>query len=186
MVYQMTSFDFAVLITSTWLNQCVQYLQLTSGPKRKNEYNNFCFLRRVEVLEKMFSLAPGPALIPGLQASSSSLFSSCPTSSCSKAVCFSLYYGCRSSDQVQLVSLAFGIEDLSLVVGDVCALFHADSERFQYAFKIFASKYSSISSVQCLTFQGVLPLKKFQFKHFFASYRAVRVVVASVLASTLG
>ena len=33
----MTSFDFAVLITSTWLNQCVQYLRLTSGPKRKNE-----------------------------------------------------------------------------------------------------------------------------------------------------
>ena len=32
--------------------QCVQYLRLTSGPKRKNEYNNFCFLRRVEVLEK--------------------------------------------------------------------------------------------------------------------------------------
>ena len=57
---------------------------------------------------------------------------------------------------------------------------------FLYAFKIFTSKYSSISSVQCLTFQGVLPLKKFQFKHFFASYRAVHVVVASVLASTLG
>ena len=51
---------------------------------------------------------------------------------------------------------------------------------FLYAFKIFTSKYSSISSVQCLTFQGVLPLKKFQFKHFFASYRAVHVVVASV------
>ena len=31
--------------------------------------------------------------------------------------------------------LAFGIEDLSLVVGDVCALFHADSERFLVCFQ---------------------------------------------------
>ena len=46
--------------------QCVQYLRLTSGPKRKNEYNNFCFLHGVELVEKMLSLAPGPALIPGL------------------------------------------------------------------------------------------------------------------------
>ena len=62
----MTSFDFAVLITSTWLNQCVQYLRLTSGPKRKNEYNNFCFLRRVEVLEKNVFTGPGPCLDPGV------------------------------------------------------------------------------------------------------------------------
>ena len=31
--------------------------------------------------------------------------------------------------------LAFGIQDLSLVVGDVCALFHADSERFLVCFQ---------------------------------------------------
>ena len=127
----MTSFDFAVLITSTWLNQCVQYLRLTSGPKRKNEYNNFCFLRRVEVLEKMFSLAPGPALIPGLKSSSSSLSSSCPTSSCSEAICSSLHYCCRCSDQLRLMPLAFGIEELSLVVGDISALFHVSCKLSQ-------------------------------------------------------
>ena len=131
----MTSFDFAVLITSTWLNQCVQYLRLTSGPKRKNEYNNFCFLRRVEVLEKMFSLAPGPAMIPGLESLSSSLSSSCPTSSCSEAICSSLHYCCRCSDQLRLMPFAFRIEEFSLVVGDVRAFLHAHGERFLVCFQ---------------------------------------------------
>ena len=62
----MTSFDLVVLITSTWLNQCVQYLRLTSGPKRKNERNNFYFLQGVELLEKNIFTGPGPCCDPGV------------------------------------------------------------------------------------------------------------------------
>ena len=82
--------------------------------------------------------------------------------------------------------LAFGIQDLSLVVGDVCALFHADSERFLVCFQDLHLEVFFYLLCPMFNISGVLPLKKFQFKHFFASYRAVHVVVASVLASTLG
>ena len=82
--------------------------------------------------------------------------------------------------------LAFGIEDLSLVVGVVCALFHADSKRFLVCFQDLHLEVFFYLLCPMFNISWVLPLKKFQFKHFFASYRAVHVVVASVLASTLG
>ena len=82
--------------------------------------------------------------------------------------------------------LAFGIEDLSLVVGDVCALFHADSERFLVCFQDLHLKVFFYLLCPMFNISGGAAFEKFQFKHFFASYRAVHVVVASVLASTLG
>ena len=102
--------------------------------------------------EKMSSLAPGPALPPGLMASSTStLSSSCScyccfsSSSCSaclpsttllsKTLCSSLHDSGGRPDQLRLVPLTLGVEELSLVAGYISAFLHTHGERFSISFQ---------------------------------------------------
>ena len=60
------SFDFIILITSNWYNQCVQWIWQTSGPKWKSWVKQIRMLFNSCVCLKKTSLALGPALLPGL------------------------------------------------------------------------------------------------------------------------
>ena len=96
------------------------------------------------------SLAPGPALPPGLITSLSSMVSSTcsylaccwPATLLSKAICSSLDHSGRGPDQLGLVPLTLWVEELTLVAWNIRALLNTHCER------LMLSEFSPRSNLQ--------------------------------------
>ena len=122
-----------------WYNQRVHGIGKLLDQKGKLSNKNYNAFENQLCLLKTISLAPGPALPPGLVSYSMAFSSNSSSYSYSysllpQALCSSLDDSGRCPDQLGLVPLTLGVEQLPLVVGDVGALLDTHCERLLVGF----------------------------------------------------